>query len=369
MTDGPAGAASPPPAPGRHPALRVGCAGAAVTALVVAGYLVRARQYGRVEGEPYVVGFPTSGALNVMLAQGDGQAFAQLATDPTLSHPEAFAGQTAATAVGVEAAYRAQRPLLGYLAWALSRGQPELVGAALVVWAVAGGGLACGALAALIVDRGGGRPELALLVLGLPGSLLATSWLGPELAALGLAAAGWLWWDRGRSLPAVAAFTAAALARESMLVVPAALGAWCLFRQKVLKRALVLVVPAAVLGAWAALVRLRFGAWPSEADAGRIGPPFVGLAGSLGAMSAVDLAFVLVNASLAVVVVRFRRDPLAWVVGLSLILASTAGWDVWLNRGSFNRVLLPAQAFAGVLIATSGGAGSERRELAEDRPT
>src|SRR4029077_479385 len=94
-----------------HTAVRLGIIGGLVTAALLGAFFVRAAQYGSAEGTPYVVGFPTSGALNVMLAPGDGQAVAALATDPSLSRPQQFAGQTADTRVGVEAAYRAQRPL------------------------------------------------------------------------------------------------------------------------------------------------------------------------------------------------------------------------------------------------------------------
>lgn len=59
--------------------------------------------------------------LESVLARGDGQTFAALAQDPTLARPEVFRGPPA------EAAYRAQRPLLGWLAWALSGGQPDRV--------------------------------------------------------------------------------------------------------------------------------------------------------------------------------------------------------------------------------------------------
>jgi hypothetical protein len=332
-------------------AVRLGLVGAAVTAALVAGYIMRAAQYGTVEGEPYVVGFPTEGALNVMLAQGDGQAFAQLATDPALRRPEAFAGQTEDTPVGVEATYRAQRPLLGYLAWLTSLGRADLVGPALVVWAIVGGGLAVGAVAALLASRSGPRPELALLMLVLPGALLATSWLGPELLGVGLLALAWRWWERWPAA-AVAAFTLAALVRESMLVVPAALALWTIVVARDVRRALFLVVPAAVLAAWLVVVHARFGWWPSAANTGRLGPPLAGLADALPQLSVVDVAIVAVNAALVIVVVRYRRDPLAWAIAASLALALCAGWDVWLNRGSINRVLLPAQVFAGVLLAT-----------------
>src|SRR4051812_48983127 len=64
---------------------------------------------------------PPSSPIEVTANSGDGQSFAALAQDPSLSRPDVFyRGKS-------EAAYRAQRPLAGYLAWAMSLGQPGLV--------------------------------------------------------------------------------------------------------------------------------------------------------------------------------------------------------------------------------------------------
>src|SRR4051812_22452175 len=70
----------------------------------------------------FVRGFAGSERLlDVALAKGDGQAYAALARDPALQHPESFEEGAR------EEAYRAQRPLLPYLAWALSVGRRDLV--------------------------------------------------------------------------------------------------------------------------------------------------------------------------------------------------------------------------------------------------
>ena len=64
--------------------------------------------------------------LELLLVQSDGQAFASLARDPSLARPEVFF-------TDAEAAYRAQRPLLPYLAWAGSLGRTGWVPPALAV--------------------------------------------------------------------------------------------------------------------------------------------------------------------------------------------------------------------------------------------
>jgi hypothetical protein len=333
----------------RSTAVRLGLLGAAVGALMVAMFLVQAGRIGTVEGEPYVVDFPTTGRLNVMLAQGDGQAFAALATDPSLSRPEQFVGQTADTRVGVEAAYRAQRPVLGYLAWATSFGQPELVKPALVVWQVIGAGAAVGVVAHLLASRGAARPELALLVLVHPGAVQAISWLGPELLGVALAFGGWALVGR-RFGWAVAVLCLAGLVKESLLLFPAVLGLGLLLRRDLL-RAVVMGIPFVVYGAWVAVVHQRFDAWPGEANEGRLGPPLDGFLEALDGLSTIELVIVAVGFGVAVLAWRYRADPLAWLVWATTALGLLAGWDVW-NRLAINRTLLPAHIAIGVLLLT-----------------
>src|SRR5579859_8075241 len=62
---------------------------------------------------------PVTG-VDAVLGRGDGQAYAALAEDPTLARPNVILGYH-------EAAYRAQRPLVSYLAWAGSLGSADRV--------------------------------------------------------------------------------------------------------------------------------------------------------------------------------------------------------------------------------------------------
>lgn len=317
---------------------------------MVAAFLFQAGRIGAVEGTPYVVDFPTEGRLNVMLAQGDGQAFATLATDPSLARPERFAGQTSASRVGVEAAYRAQRPLLGYLAWASSFGQPSLVAPAMAVWAVIGAGGAVGVVAHLLHVRGFSRPELAVLLLLLPGSVQSLSWLGPELLGIALAFGAWALVGR-RFGWAVAALCAAGLVKESFLLFPAVLGLGLLLRREVWRAAL-MGLPIATYLAWTAVVHARFDAWPREAQEGRMGAPFEGLADAWDRLSGGEVAVVAFTFALALVALPFIRDPLSWIVLGSVGFAVLAGWDVWIRLAGINRTMLPAQIAIGLLLLT-----------------
>lgn len=156
--------------------------------------------------------------LEAILNQGDGQAFAALAQDPLLRRPDVFRAGTA------EAAYRAQRPLFGWAAWALSAGQADLVPLVLLLLSVVGFA-SLGAVVAWQLVRRSASVIWALLVLLSPGAMITLDWAGPE--ALGTAAAllGFALWRSGRSLPAVLALVAAGLLRESLLLVPLAMGA------------------------------------------------------------------------------------------------------------------------------------------------
>jgi hypothetical protein len=334
----------------RSVGVRTGLLGALLGAVMIGAFLVQAGRIGAVEGTPYVVDFPTSGRLNVMLAQGDGQAFATLASDPSLSRPERFAGQTADTRVGVEAAYRAQRPLLGYLAWATSLGRADLVAPAMALWAVVGAGGAVGVLAHLLHTRGFGRPEVALLVLLLPGSVQSLSWLGPELLGVALAFGAWVLVARHLGW-AVACLCAAGLVKESFLLFAAVLGLGLLLRREIWRAAL-MGIPVATYLAWTAVVHQRFDAWPSEANDGRVSGPFEGLADAWDRLSGGEVAVVVFTFALALVAIPFIRDPLSWIVIGSVGFAVVAGWDVWIRLAGINRSMLPAHIAIAVLLLT-----------------
>ena len=166
-----------------------GCAGALFAALLI-GIL----GYGAGRLGPTSVGaFTTSydqrvldDPLELLLVQSDGQAFASLARDPTLARPEVFR-------TDAEAAYRAQRPLVPYGAWALSLGRTGWVPPALAFLAVAGTGLAVAGVAQLLIDRRS-PAKSSLLVLLFPGMYMALSYCGPEPLGLGLVVWGLVAW-------------------------------------------------------------------------------------------------------------------------------------------------------------------------------
>ena len=275
-------------------------------------------------------------ALEVMLVRGDGQIFAALARDPSLSHPEVFRYGS------FDAAYRAQRPLLGYLSWALSGGDPTRVPMAMAILAVLGAGLATGTLAGFLT-----RPWLALLIVPSPAGLAVLYSLTPELLALGLALAGVLAWQRDKRYLAVVCFTLAGLGRESMLLFPAA----CAAAEVVGRRRPpgALAIPFATWLGWAALAHARFGEplWPLSAG-GDLGAPFAEMFRQLDRWEPMDvLTVVLAGAATAAaaVAVRRRRDGLLPWAGLAFAaFATLLGASIWAQWFNSARLLLPLYA-------------------------
>jgi hypothetical protein len=323
-----------------------GAAGAALAALLI-GVL----GYGAGQLGPRSVGaFTTSydrrvldDPLELLIVQSDGQAFASLARDPLLERPEVFR-------TDAEAAYRAQRPLFGYLAWALSLGRTGWVPPAMAFLSAAGAGFAVAGVAQLLADRRAPR-KLALVVLLLPGTYTALSYCGPEPLGLGLVAWGLVAWSRRAVIPAFALFALAGLCRETLLFVPAALVLTALRGRRVRDASLVAAtaVPYAV---WFVFLRWRIGAWPTDANQGRLAAPFVGVAEGLASANSgsVPYAALCVMVGVGALVVG-RRDPLAIVVASHLVLGAIMGDEVWISWEFFGRLLLPLLAFGLVTIA------------------
>jgi hypothetical protein len=336
--------------------------GAVVATIALGAFVLRADQIGSVSGEPYVAGSPTTGALRIMLVQGDGQAFAALAEDPTLARPERFQGSAAEVPVGAEAAYRAQRPAFGYLAWMLSFGQPSLVPAALLVLSIASASLLVTAVALLLVDRGYAEPMRAVVVLVVPGVLAAMSWLGPELAALGLATLGLRLWP-ARRWAAIGLFVLASLFRETALVVPAGLALHGLVLHRDLRGALQLAVSAVPLGLWLVAVHQRLGYFPWDAGAGRSGLPLAGAIEAASRWSAGDVLMVLLTIAFTVVAARHWRDPLSAIILTTVVLGTILGDDVWKDWRDIGRVLLPVSVYGLVILAAPDDAPAPAPEV------
>lgn len=337
--------------------------------LVGAGALMglHARQISQVDrfrGTPYVRTFDhADSTLEYMLALGDGMAFAALAEDPTLSRPEVFRDGPD------EAAYRAQRPVFGYLVFAGSLGQPELVPYVMVVFVLLSAGLAVAATAALIATRGG-RPELALLSLIFPGTLSALYGLTPELLALALVLFGFIAWQSKAKALAITLFTVGALTRESMLLVPLALIALAIVRRDSTRREMALLtIPFAAFASWVLVLWIRFDAFaPTSASNSRLSLPFAGVVEAASewtkpSQQVLEIAFGLLLILGAIV--RSRRDVATVIVLIYAAFGSVMGVAVWRRWEDFGRPLLPLFVFSWVVVA-SGPCRAPSYTLARD---
>ena len=281
--------------------------------------------------------------LDTMIDVGDGQAWAALGRDPTYSHPEVFYEGT------TEFVYRAQRPLPGWLLWAASLGQPDLVGLALIAMTAIGMGVLVWA-SVRAAAAFGRRAELGVLVGILPGSVFTVLYLGPDLLLLGMAIAGLCAWYRDTPrdrILAVALLTGASLGRETLVLIPAAIGLHALIAARArFVTVLPLAIPAVFLGGWIAWLHQRYGYWPSDADhLPRIAAPFVGLWRSKADMGVVGWGTTLIG--VACVVLGIRRDPrsvLVWCTVALIPVIVIAGAHVWTLEPQ--RAFLPLFAFA-----------------------
>ena len=311
---------------------------------------------------------PPASALEQVITVADGQAWAALAQDPTFSHPEVFTGGTA------EFVYRAQRPLFGLLVWAASGGQADAVAIALVVLS----GVGVGALAfasTLLADQQGRVRRYAWIAALLPGSILVAVVMGPESLAVAAAVMGVYWWSETprRLVPSVLALVAAALMRDTLVLVPVAIVAWELVHNRRPVRQLIpLAIPPLALFAWIVHLRIRWGYWSNQASSGRgrLDLPFRGWIGAIPEVELVRTgSFVLAAVLLGVALVRHRDSVLTWIAVAFALSTVLLGVEI-LATESY-RPLLAMYVFAliAVLPADRSRRGAEvqraRLELAD----
>ena len=153
---------------------------------------------------------------------------------------------------------------------------------------------------------------------------------------------------RRRALPAFAI---------ALVVALPALALWDLFatpapRTAPRRRTFALAVPVAVYAAWAVVVRLRLGSWPSGKSDGRLAYFGTGLFRGLVDHPSVGLVLgVAAAAGLCILAVIYaRHDALTWIALAFAAFASTFGTEVWLHAG-FVRTLLPLYVFSAVALA------------------
>lgn len=300
---------------------------------------------------------PPHRSVEVALNVGDGQIFATQADDPWATHRGT---------IGMgprEEAYRYQRGAYGWLGWLASAGRADAVPWALVALTVASVALLVG-VAAELIRRAGGHPTAAVALLITPGVVTNLFFIGPEALGTALVILGTVrWLRRPGSWAAVALFAAGALCRETLLLVPMAVG----FTELVVRHRSIalrlLAVPVPYL-AWVGFLRARTGAWPEGATDGRLGlVPFAGMVENMSRWGADDVAGLAVLALLGVGGLVVAREPiLRAVLASHLVLAAVLGPAVWTEAAHCGRVLLPMGAFGLLSLATGG------RLLAGPRP-
>lgn len=296
---------------------------------------------------------PPRDRAELLVAKMDGHAFAQIADDPLMQRTvEAYHGDRG------HAAYRASRPLTGWIYFLASAGgqRPLLAPAILVITALAAGGLV---LATALLGQTMGTTVRGLwMVVAMPALVAALAYPGiAEPLAFIVTLGGCSAWVSRRDGWAVVLFVAAALAREQMLLVPLGIGLDHLVRTRSLRRVLPLAAPPAIYLAWVAVVRSRIGVYPSGSSP--MGGFLVGLRQVLPFWRFAEWACAALLLAATVILARYGTSWMRIVLGLHLTLLAFANHQVWESWLAFGRVggLIPLLA----LVAWSLGADRRHR--------
>jgi len=294
--------------------------------------------------------FPPRSRAELLVAKMDGHAFAQIAEDPTMAHTvAAYHGDE------TDAAYRASRPVMGWAIFATSAGgQRDLVApAALLLTALFVG------LVVLAVDFLGRalnlRVGLLLLVPVMPAMVAAAAFPGVcEPLACSLVLFGLGYWCRGRTVPAIVLLSAAALTRETMILVPLALGIDHLIQKRTLKGAWPLFIPPAVYGAWVAVVYNRIGALPTSYSP--MDGPLVGFRQGLAHWRLAEFVTAAVLIASAVIILKWGTSWMVAILAVHAVFSVFMNIQVWFAWWAFGRVMTLLPLLAVVALA-------RRREL------
>jgi len=305
--------------------------------------------------------------FEVLLNHADGQAYATLARDPTLSHPDYFAGH------GEAAAPFLPRPVMPYLLWVLSVGHPGWLEVAFVLAEGLAAGLLVAAAAALL--HGCGRSledRLALAVLALPSTLVALFLLGQDVLALGLVLLGIVAWCRAR--PAVTAsivlFTLAALTRETTLVLVAVVGVYGLVGRGWRRRDGWLAVPFLAYLAWSAWASTRYHLRTGRGLTYNLAAPFTGFVQAAGGWSWPARLFMAAIIGFCVLaLVRPSRPLLGWMLAGFLAASTVAAERVWDAWASGARVIMPGAVLALLAMSLPGPIAAAVRGRASTPPS
>jgi hypothetical protein len=197
----------------------------------------------------------------------DGQFYWGIAVDPIATGHVHQSFDTAS--------YRYGHPLLGWLGWLLSAGQPRAAPAALLGVGLAS--LMLAALAASLLERMlGGRGLAGLFVALNPGLVYASVHDLAEPLSAALLFGGLLAYARERRTVAVVCFALLILSKEPFVLVPAGIAVWELARRRRrLRESAVFVACVLPAAAWWIYARLQLGAWFTSGANG-LGAPLAG---------------------------------------------------------------------------------------------
>lgn len=307
---------------------------------------------------------PARDHLQILLNGHDGQAFASLAMDPLLQRPNGWAGGR------TDFAYRASRPMLGWLAWAGSLGQPGAVQWVLLALSVAGlGTLVFGA--ALVAEELGREPSYAVFTMFLPGAVNMLFFPGlADGLGTGLALIGFVLWRRSRPSAAILLFTLAVLTRDLMVLVPLSLLAYEVLERRRWRAATPLAIPAAIYLAWLEIVHLRIGAWPSDRG-GTLAKPFAGYvrAGEHGWPLGGRIVLLLIVALLVLALLRRPTGPVRWLIAAyGLLMVGLGEQTVWAWDTGLARSTLPMQVVAFMMLVPLRRSRSVGKPAKESAP-
>ena len=278
----------------------------------------------------------------VMVARLDGGFFAEIGADPSLGLlRKAYSDNPGG------AAFRASRPVTGWLAWAGSLGgrRPLLAPALFVITALTMG-LATWAVQDGVAARGNRArfPAVAVLMPGMLIVMIAPGLCDPLAAAFSVAAFGLN--RRGRFGWAVALFSVAMLTRETTILVAGGVALADMWRSRSLRPALLVAVPVAAFMLWNTVVHQIVGAWFFQAGAGQMAAPFTGLIDGIALWGPMEVVTAGVLVVTLVVMWRTGDPELRAIAAVHVVFALVMGEIVWKVWWGFGRVLLPVQLLA-----------------------
>jgi hypothetical protein len=326
-----------------------------VIVAMVAGVLSTAMFVRRVEASPpasetkgqaIAVFTPPRTKAEALIDGMDGEAYAQIASDPLITHPaDDFLGDR------FSAAYRFSRPAFGWVDWVASLGgdRDRLATGVVVASLLSIAGLAL--LTARFAARTGRHPLAGAAVLGVVGvGITALDPGGCEPFGCAFTLLGLHWWLDGRRGRAVAAFTVAALTRETLLIVPLAIALSTLVTRRTLRGMAPLAIPAVAYGAWSTVVRIRVGVWPA-AYPNHLATPWHGLVPAMRYWGSLEWVAVVSSALLLTLAWLRLRDPVfRTIIVVHVLFAAVMSEEVWAAWTGFSRVWIPA-AILGVVAA------------------